>query len=233
MSQCATCHAGCCRSYVVPLTGADILRIMADQTLSFWDFACRWADPQGTIALKYAPHFFFRDAPQVPFVISLIQEASRNFPQTARCKFLDEGSPTAEHPLGISKCGIYDSRPSACRVFPTKFDRAGELAILCDIPTQGPAGSDSPYRLCSKPWQPQDLDPIRHVQDLVVARYEMDFFFKLARSWNARPGDWRLFPEFLQLVYANRVLPKDHEADAHHEAEGDSSSVLPFRRNAA
>ena len=154
MSQCATCHAGCCRAYVVPLTGADILRIMAKEKRSFWDFACRWADPQGAIALKYAPHFFFRDAPHVPFVISLIQEPSQHFPQTARCRFLEEGAPSAEHPLGISKCGIYDSRPSACRVFPTKFDRAGELAVLCEVPAQGPSGTDPAYSLCSKPWQP-------------------------------------------------------------------------------
>ncbi|MBI3863686.1 MAG: YkgJ family cysteine cluster protein, partial [Planctomycetia bacterium] len=196
MSQCATCHAGCCRTYVVPLTGADILQIMADQRLSFWDFACRWADPQGTIALKYAPHFYFRDAPQVPFVIALIQDSSRVFPQTTRCRFLVEGDPTREHPLGISQCGIYESRPSACRVFPTKFDRAGELAVLCDVPSQGNAGNDPVYGLCPKPWMPRDLDPIRQVQDLVVAKFEMKFFFKLAGSWNARPGDWRLFPDF-------------------------------------
>lgn len=233
MSQCATCHAGCCRSYVVPLTGADILRIMSDQQVTFWDFVCRWADPQGTIALKYAPHFYFSDAPHVPFVISLIQQPSTHFPQTNRCKFLDEGPPTAEHPLGISKCGIYESRPSACSVFPTKFDRAGELAILCDVPAQGPAGGEQVYQLCSQPWQPRELDPIRQVQHLIIAKYEMNFFAKLASSWNARPGDWRLFPEFLELVYANRVLPKDAEADAVDAPAGDSPATLPFRRNAA
>ncbi|HEY3964045.1 MAG TPA: YkgJ family cysteine cluster protein [Planctomycetaceae bacterium] len=231
MSQCATCHAGCCRSYVVPLTGADVVRIMTQQQVSFWDFVCRWADPQGTIALKYAPHFCFRDTPEIPYVISLIKEPSSNFPQTTRCKFLTEGAPTAEHPLGISQCGIYGSRPGACRVFPTKFDRAGELAVLCDVPAQGQAGSDPVYRLCSRPWEPRDLDPIQQVQHLVVAKYEMDFFFKLARSWNARPGDWQLFPEFLKLVYANRVLPKDRPAEA--ALEGESPTILPFQRRAA
>ena len=116
MSLCATCHAGCCRSFVVPLTGADILRIIAQRQLSFWDFACRWADPEGTIALKYAPHFHFRDQPETPFVISLIQEYSSQFPGTTRCKFLAEGPQTSERPLGISQCGIYGERPSACRV---------------------------------------------------------------------------------------------------------------------
>src|SRR5436309_1350773 len=134
MSQCANCHAGCCRSYVVPVHGADVLRIMSQRKLSFWDFVCRWADPDGAIALKYAPHFHFRDQPDVPYVISLIQEYSSQFPGTARCKFLDEGAQSGEHPLGTAKCGIYEDRPSACRVFPTKFDSTGELAVLYDVP---------------------------------------------------------------------------------------------------
>jgi len=231
MSQCATCHAGCCRSYVVPLTGADILNIMSSRQLSFWDFACRWADPNGTIALKYAPHFFFRDDPQTPYVISLIQEYSSQFPETTRCKFLVEGAGTSEHPLGISHCGIYGERPSACRVFPTKFDSAGELAILCEVPKEGKGGVHPVYRLCPRQWEPRDLDPVRQVQDLVVAKFEMSFFFKLARAWNARPGEWKSFPDFLQLVYAKRVLPQEFNDEASSDAE--EATILPFPRIAA
>lgn len=231
MSQCATCHAGCCRSYVVPLTGADILQVMSARKLSFWDFVCRWPDPEGTIALKYAPHFFFRDDPQTPYVISLIQDYSTLFPETTKCKFLVEGAPTAEAPLGISHCGIYGERPSACRVFPTKFDAAGELAILCDVPAAGKGGSHPVYRLCPQQWQPQDLDQIAQVQSLVIAKYEMNFFFKLARAWNARLGEWTSFPDFLQLVYAKRVLPK--ERDDEPTADSDGPTVLQFPRIAA
>jgi Fe-S-cluster containining protein len=231
MSQCATCHAGCCRAFVVPLTGADIMQIMSARKLSFWDFACRWADPQGTIALKYAPHFFFRDAPQTPYVISLIQEYSSQFPETTRCKFLVEGAQTPEQPLGISHCGIYGERPSACRVFPTKFDSADELAVLCDVPQSGKGDSHPAYRLCPKKWEPQDVDPIRQVQDLVIARYEMNFFFKLARGWNARPGEWKSFPDFLQLVYAKRVLSQ--EQDEENVADSEPAMIIPFPRIAA
>ena len=231
MSQCATCHAGCCRSYVVPLTGADILGIMSQRQLSFWDFACRWADHEGTIALKYAPHFFFRDDPETPYVISLLQEFSSQFPETTRCKFLVEGAPTREQPLGISHCGIYGERPSACRVFPTKFDSAGELAVLCDVPKEGKGGSHPVYRLCPRQWEPHELDPIRQVQDLVIARYEMNFFFKLARAWNARPGEWTSFPDFLQLVYAKRVLPKEFDDETASESE--PATIIPFPRIAA
>jgi Fe-S-cluster containining protein len=207
------------------------MQIMSARKLSFWDFACRWADPQGTIALKYAPHFFFRDAPQTPYVISLIQEYSSQFPETTRCKFLVEGAPTPEQPLGISHCGIYGERPSACRVFPTKFDSGDELAVLCDVPPSGKGGSHPAYRLCPKKWEPQDVDPIRQVQDLVIARYEMNFFFKLARGWNARPGEWKSFPDFLQLVYAQRVLSQ--EQDEENSAESEAATILPFARIAA
>ena len=64
MSPCEDCHAGCCRSFAVPVSGADIMRIENGLGLSFWDFVCRWEDPDGRIALNYAPHFFFEDEPE-------------------------------------------------------------------------------------------------------------------------------------------------------------------------
>jgi len=232
MSQCATCHAGCCRSFAVPVTGADIMRIMNQRRLSFWDFVWRWADPDGKIALHYAPHFHFQDQPEVPFVITLRQELSSQFPGTTRCGFLAEGEQSSAHPLGISQCGIYGDRPSACRIFPTKLDRAGELAILCEVPPSGNGDNHPVYRLCAKTWEPADLDPIQQVQDLVVARYEMNFFFKLAAAWNRCPGDWLLFPEFLQSVYARRVLRQDEDRDD-EAGQGEEPRVLPFPRLAA
>jgi Fe-S-cluster containining protein len=230
MGQCATCHAGCCRSFVVPLTGADILRIISQKKLSFWDFVCRWADPQGSIALKYAPHFYFRDQLETPFVISLIQEYSRVFPGTTRCKFLTEGAQSAEHPLGISQCGIYAERPTACRVFPTRFDHSGELAVIHDIPAAGREGHPV-YQLCPRAWKPEDVDPLQQVQDLVLAKFEMNFFFKLAAAWNANPGEWRLFPDFLQLVYARRVITAEEERSA--EPAPEPAETLTFPRIAA
>jgi hypothetical protein len=204
---------------------------MTQKKLSFWDFACRWADPEGKIALKYAPHFHFQDQPRTPFVISLIQEYSSLFPGTTRCKFLIEGPQSSEHPLGISQCGIYGERPSACRVFPTKFDHSGELAVLYDIPATGKGGSHPVYQLCPRAWNPEDLDPLQQVQDLVIAKFEMNFFFKLAAAWNAQPGEWRLFPEFLLTVYARRVISKDEDREV--EPAPEPAEVVRFPRLAA
>src|SRR5262245_54659649 len=231
MGQCATCHAGCCRSFAVPVTGADILRIMSQKKLAFWDFVCRWADPEGNIALKYAPHFHFRDQPETPFVISLIQDESRQFPGTTRCKFLAEGPQSREHPLGSSQCGIYGERPCACRVFPTKFDHSGELAVIYDVHQEGNAGGHPIYRHCPRRWTPEDPDPLQQVQDLVLPKFEMDFFFKLAAAWNAQPGEWPLFPEFLQAVYAQRVIAQENDQEV--EPIPEPAEVIRFPRLAA
>lgn len=209
MSLCATCHAGCCRSFAVPVSGADILRIVSGCGLSFWDFVVRWADPQGIIARNHAPQFHFDDEPETPFVICLMQQDSDYFPGTSRCKFLLEEAPTDEQPLGTARCGIYNQRPGACRAFPAKLNPTGELAIIYDVPATGQPGGNPVHRLCDRQWTPRDLDPIQHMQDLVIAKYEMNFFHALAQEWNRKPGPWALFPDFLKIVYESRIRSAD------------------------
>lgn len=206
MSVCEGCHSGCCRAFAVPVTGADILRIVQHRELSFWDFACRWADPEGIISRNHAPQFYFDDEPGKPFVICLKHDPSELFPRATRCHFLVEEPADAAHPLGTAHCGIYNERPSACRVFPTRLSSQGDLAIIYDVPANGRANGEAAYQLCPRPWNTSDVDPIQQVQDLVVLRFEIEFFHKLAVAWNADPGDWLMFPDFLVDVYQGRVL---------------------------
>lgn len=214
MSLCESCHAGCCRSFAVPLTGADIITIERRLKLSFWNFVCRWADPDGTIARDFVPHFFFPDSPATPFVICLSHTASVFLDGTTKCRFLIECPPDRENPLGQARCGIYPVRPSACRVFPTKFNASGDLTILCNVPTTSRASSHPAYGLCPREWETSDVDPVQTVQDLVVAKYEIAFFAEIARVWNQSPRPWKRFPDFLHLVYSNRVQREaDIEAD--------------------
>ena len=210
MSICQDCHAGCCRSFAVPLTGADIIRIERDLKLTFWDFACRWADPSGAIARKYAPHFHFPDEPETPFVICINMTESQLFPGTTKCPFLHEDPPEEGLPLGRSHCSIHPSRPSACRVFPVKFNDTGTLPIVYEVPERGREDNHPAYKLCPRQWETSDVDTIDAVQDLAVARYEMTFFHQVASIWNTRMADWESFPEFLRLVYEKRVV---HERD--------------------
>lgn len=212
MAPCDSCHAGCCRSFAVPLSGADIITIERRLGLTFWDFACRWADESGKIARGRVPHFYFPDAPEVPFVICLLQTESLFLPGTMKCRFLLECPPDEAHPLGEARCGIYGVRPSACRVFPTKLNDTGDLVVLCNVPASPREGGHPAYDLCPREWELDEVDPVQSVQDLVVTKYEFAFFAEIARAWNQSPRPWKMFPDFLRIVYSNRVQ---------HEAEND------------
>ncbi|HID23018.1 MAG TPA: YkgJ family cysteine cluster protein [Planctomycetaceae bacterium] len=225
MGICDGCHAGCCRTFAVPVTGADIIRICRATGLSFWDFVCRWADSDGHIAKDIAPHFHFPDDPQTPFVIALAHTASEVFPRTTKCRFLLECLPDPTHPLGQGRCQVYAHRPAACRAFPTKFDETGELALLQPVPEHARDANEPVYRLCPRPWEPADLDPVETPQSLAVLRYEMAFFGKVADLWNRSPLPWSAFPEFLEFVYSRRILPT-----ASDEAEPSEAFILPLPR---
>lgn len=232
MSPCDTCHGGCCRSFAITVTGADILRIERQLDLNFWDFVCRWQDHDGKIAKGLAPHFYFEDEPETPFALCTLPVESSVFPGTTKCRFLTECPPDAEHPRGLARCGIYRERPSACRIFPTRLSDSGQLAILHDVPPRGrasgsPQGNSPAYDLCSRPWTPEDVDPIDSLQDLIVARFELLFFHQLAKLWNAAPQSWLLFPEFLHYVYENRVVQCTPTG-----LESEMPATIPFRRAA-
>ncbi len=218
MSMCDSCHAGCCRSFAVPLSGADIVRITSDCQLSFWDFVCRWEDRNGEIAQKYAPHFYFDDEPETPFVICLIHNESQTWPGTRKCIFLEESPATAEHPLGTAGCGIYGSRPAACRAYPTKLNPTSDLVIIHDVPPRGRPSTDPVYTLCPRAWEPEDFDTIQSLQDLIVAEFEMQFFNRVAAVWNRKPGAFAAFPDYLRGIYSQRVR-KDSEADERHQEQ--------------
>ncbi|MDP1798705.1 MAG: hypothetical protein Q8K78_14520, partial [Planctomycetaceae bacterium] len=51
---------------------------------------------------------------------------------------------------------------------------------------------------------------------LVLMNFELQFFHQVANSWNRSPQAWDIFPEFLRMVYENRVIkaPPVSEEDA-------------------
>jgi len=144
---------------------------------------------------------------------------------TTKCRFLLETPANRDQPLEGGRCGVYADRPAACRVFPLKLASDSPLTILADVPPHGrPDDGHELYRLCPRPWQPSDVDPITAPADLAVARYEMAFFKQVAALWNERLGPWLKFPEFLRLVYANRVV-RPAELQEQTDAE---PVTLPF-----
>lgn len=224
MGICDSCHSGCCRSFAVPISGADIHQFTQYQNKNFWDFACRWEDSEGLISRNLAPHFFFEDAPDVPFVICLKHIPSVSFPGTTKCRFLMECLPDEDHPKGLGRCSIYHSRPHTCRSFPAKLNDDSELAILYEIPTNGRNGEPA-YDLCPRQWTPADLDPNETIQSLVVAKYEMTFFKKIAVIWNQNPGPWNSFPEFINIIYANRISSGQVGNSSQDQSPDDSESL--------
>jgi hypothetical protein len=224
MGLCDTCHAGCCRAFAVPVTGADIISIQKKLELPFGEFVGRMPDHAGRISNGAVPHFHFVDSPNTPYVICLVHVPSEFHARSTKCRFLIECAPDDEFPLGRARCGIYGVRPSACRVFPTKFNATNDLAIVCDIPDRLHRGGSPAYTLCPRPWEPADVDPIQSVQDLAVLKYELAFFRQVAELWNRSPGSWSAFPQFLNIVYSKRVGREEPAP----EAVDDGPVTLPF-----
>lgn len=214
-TPCDTCHAGCCRAFAVPVSGADILRLVRETGRSPWDFVCRWADPEGRIAGQFAPTFHFDDEPATPFVVCLRMDESKMFPGTRKCVFLSEevtSEPASSSLLPVLEnhpprawCSVHKDRPGTCRAFPLTLSPDLDFAVLNQVPANGRGDGQAAYDLCPRAWTTDEIDPLDQMADLVVARYEMQYFQSLARSWNRKPGPWSLFPEFLKLVYATRV----------------------------
>lgn len=221
-TPCDGCHAGCCRSFAIPISGADAMRLERAGH-GFWDFACRWEDREGRIANGYAPHLFFADEPETPFVFGLRQDESRVFAGTPKCLFLEETGPRPGRPLGTGHCGVYGERPAACRVFPKNLADGGQMVQLQPVPDRGRDGENPVFDLCPRPWTAADIDPIEAPSEIVSAEFEMLFFTKIVRLWNRTPQEWAAFPQFLHAVYGNRVK----------EAAEEPPVLLPFPKRRA
>lgn len=202
------------------MTGADVIRIERAGH-SFWEFACRWEDPEGKIAGRYAPQIRFADEPETPFVLCLLQKPSDTYPGTGRCGFLREATTDAEGNPQVPGCSIYESRPAACRAFPMKFDPSREVVELHAVYDPPRAASNAAYKLCPRPWSPSDIDGVDAAQVLASAEYEASFFAKVVQLWNRTPGEWTAFPDFIRLVYASRV-----RVEAVPEPESEVGPVL-------
>ena len=196
-------------------------RIERALELGFWDLVCRWADPEGVIAKNHAPHFHFHDEPHTPWVIGLQHVSSTIDASSTKCKFLVEEAPSTKHPLGRTSCEAYDARPQTCRAFPNSLNDTSDLAIICQIPERARDETTELYKLCPEPWEAEDFDPVTTIHDLVVCRYEMEFFCSLAAQWNRNPGSWELFPEFLRLVYTSRIRSAEG-------ARNDETATIPL-----
>jgi len=111
---CATCTGACCRTYLVPVTVADV-RSLVQATALY---------PQEFLALGDArpgvPGFLL-DPTGTPQMLLLDRRQS-----TGACTFL------IELPDGQGRCGVYPDRPLGCRTFPAVL-RHGTAAVREDV----------------------------------------------------------------------------------------------------
>lgn len=223
MEFCSICHAGCCRSMNVDVTGYDILKIHNTLGLNLPLFITalrqegeKYEENRGRLAM-----FKFADlAPDIYYKLILQSVPTNIFGEnSSKCIFLMEWNPQKfglNEPI-TARCGIYNLRPLTCRTFPTKLNENLEPVMLDPYTTyqqlkdeywQNPA-----YRLCPKAVEEPDYKNFseQYYKDLYEQHNEMNFFVKVAEKWNQNPEVSDNLLDFLKKEYANRLLPPENK----------------------
>jgi len=169
--KCTGC-GGCCTSSIVPVTDADVLRIMkrtgktAQEIIRFYDSTeiDYDTDSPSWIKMNYGKRIMGLKKKQ------------------ARCQFLDDNS----------RCTIYTDRPATCRTFPLQVarddnGRISNITLNRIIKDRYPFGAKNSY--------PQF---IRHAN---MEENEDEFYSQRVSQWNkksSRPTK-SVFLKFLKL----------------------------------
>jgi|GEM_PF-2404997 len=101
---CDRCDARCCRTYLVPLNGADIIRLSKYLATPIGEW-CVMEPIRGAIS-EYA-YFSIRLTGEERYIPCLKREDDS-------CIFFQRSSPRAA-------CGIHEARPGMCRSYPITF----------------------------------------------------------------------------------------------------------------
>ncbi|EKE04590.1 MAG: hypothetical protein ACD_20C00044G0002 [uncultured bacterium] len=214
MQICNTCHAGCCRKHNIDVTGIDILNIVETLNLdiSFFSEALPNEDEYVKAMLGKVPLFKFSDGePGKYYRMCIKMRESVIFPKTLKCMFLqewpDENPDSPTFNKIISRCGIYNTRPLTCSTYPAKLEQDGLSAHYFD-PFEDSNKDESPaYKACPRPLTKDDFETSSAdiMKNLVLYKFEMDFFTMLAEKWNKNPRSSDDLMDFLKEEYNNRV----------------------------
>lgn len=215
MLICSSCQAGCCRRFNVPLTGYDILKIRKTLNLEYLEYAqiiivdneYVKKDSKSVSVFKFTN---LGAAKYYTFYLRSIK--SKYLPDSHKCMFLQEwdgedfAMPDFE---GVkARCGIYDVRPLVCTIYPAKLHKNELIGITSDPGKRLDKPDNAAYNLCPRDLNKLDLldnsDEI--IKNLVLYKYEMNYFKFLAETWNQGNGDFGEFFTFLEAAYENRVL---------------------------
>ena len=154
---CAACGL-CCRSYLVPVFGQDVYRLVKQRGLDprAFLFICEQETPD--------PVGFLLDANGPAYGLALDKKNALEANQP--CVFLIENAD------GTSRCGVYEDRPIACIAYPMVRAPSG-VAFL-------------PGALCPpNAWTPDEPVNEHWAASLRrLARYR-DTYIEVVRRWNA------------------------------------------------
>ncbi|EKE03921.1 MAG: hypothetical protein ACD_20C00128G0006 [uncultured bacterium] len=215
MLVCSSCQAGCCRRFSIPLTGYDILKIKKALDLEYLDYTqmIKVKDDDFESESKLLSVFRFTNlGAEKHYSFFLRSIKSKYMPDSDKCIFLQEWN--GEDFLlpdfrGVkARCGIYNSRPLACTIYPAKLHE-NELIGVAKDPNTHLDNSDNPaYNLCPRDLNNSDFlansDEI--MKNLVLYKHEKKYFKFLSEVWNQGSCDFTEFFPFLETAYQNRII---------------------------
>lgn len=158
VGSCLSCEGRCCTTYIVPLNGNDVWRIVQAQRLAPGLFVQR--EPE-----EYAAPSNFLLRPNGPvYSIALRHQYDRR--NERPCIFLMQLRD------GVQRCGIYPHRPIACQTYPMQQQPIGVVPredMLC------PRGS----------WAGITQRPGEWRERLVRQDHEWQRYESVVQAWNA------------------------------------------------
>ncbi|OGI19562.1 MAG: hypothetical protein A2287_07630 [Candidatus Melainabacteria bacterium RIFOXYA12_FULL_32_12] len=218
MQICSNCHAGCCRKFNAHLTGYDILKIKRNLGLDYLYFVQIAPVKEENIdkIIEQTALFKFTNLGNDEYyTFHMKRVKSRYFPDSYKCMFLQEwDGEDFLLPVDkvISRCGIYESKPLTCSIFPSKLHDDGLIGVSGNPKNNNTTGNPA-YDLCPRLLEEKDIEDFSDnaVQNLVLYKYEMDYFKSLAKVWNEYPSDFARFIAYLEAAYKNRILFNESE----------------------
>ena len=195
MRPCEGCVGECCKHYLVGLSGHDLWTIATEMHLAPGQFVTIAQEHEATgVGFKL-------DATKMTFSLVLAKRPGSDGRQ--QCIFLMELAD------GVGRCGIYPSRPSACRVYPAQL-RDGAVTfrdgIVCPNGAWNVPAADLP------PWRTQLLrSQMEWAVYATVVHHWNDQAILTPRAEMRTPDDYYgyLLDRYERLDKLERAMPSD------------------------
>lgn len=206
--SCLDCSTACCFEYFVPIHNYDLWRLVQSLRLG-------WAQiVYAAEELSLYAYSFRLDSGPRRFSLRLYRRPN------GACQFL------LQLPNKLQRCGIHPARPHACRQYPFKSDKRGELGIDFISHAVCPAPQKAAWDGRRAEMADEVIDESRELELSVRAMKRWDSLAEKAPPH--QPRLVREFAEWMLALYATleplRVGPR---ADW-HERVGEAIEAFPL-----